>query len=97
MILELRLDNDSLRQQTRYSTVRNESVIFFIFIDAKYNARRYILLNMENIAHATCYFCHIRLLKTDVTMTSRYPSSSSPPDKFDRFVYSDFKCVASTK
>ena len=39
------------------------------------------------------YFCHIRLLKTDVTMTSRYPSS--PSDKFDRFVYSDFKYVQS--
>ena len=38
-------------------------------------------------------FCPIRLLKTDGTMTSR--ESSSSPDKFDRFVYSDFKYVRS--
>ena len=42
------------------------------------------------------YFCPIRLLKTDGTMTSRNPPSpSSSPDKFDMFVYSDFKYVQS--
>ena len=45
------------------------------------------------ILNVTLIFCPIRLLKTDGTMTSR--KSSSSPDKFDRFVYSDFKYVQS--